>query len=199
MFTGIIEDLGEVIEAKSVNGGMVMKFSCQFAGELSVDDSVSVNGVCQTVVACDESTFTTQLVEETLRKTSFGQRKPGDKVNLERSLTFDQRLDGHVVQGHVDTVGTVKEVLQEETGWLYTIAFPDEYADYIVGRGSIALDGISLTVARDERTDFTVAIIPFTYEHTNMHTLKPGDQVNLEFDILGKYVLRYLKNREGNT
>jgi riboflavin synthase len=199
MFTGIIEDLGTIIEAKDINGGRTMRFSSKFANELEVDDSVCVNGVCQTVIACDDSSFTTQLVEETLRKTSFGSLNEGDKVNLERSLTFDQRLDGHVVQGHVDTVGIVTEVIQEETGWLFTLSFPDEFSDYIVGRGSIALDGISLTVAREQRSAFTVAIIPYTWENTNMHTLKPGDKVNLEFDILGKYVLRYLKNREQNS
>lgn len=197
MFTGIIEDLGHVLEASDSNGGKTMRFSCRFASELSVDDSVCVNGVCQTVVARDDSSFTTQLVEETLRKTNFGDASTGDKVNLERSLTFDQRLDGHVVQGHVDTVGVVEEVIQEETGWLYRISFPEEFSDYIVGRGSIALNGISLTVAREEKTAFTVAIIPYTYEFTNMHELRVGSRVNLEFDILGKYVLRYLKNREG--
>lgn len=196
MFTGIIEDLGHVLEASDSNGGKTMRFSCRFASELSVDDSVCVNGVCQTVVARDDSTFTTQLVEETLRKTNFGDASTGDKVNLERSLTFDQRLDGHVVQGHVDTVGVVEEVIQEETGWLYRISFPEEFSDYIVGRGSIALNGISLTVAREEKTAFTLAIIPYTYEFTNMHELRVGSRVNLEFDILGKYVLRYLKNRE---
>ncbi|MCH8494960.1 MAG: riboflavin synthase [Balneolales bacterium] len=196
MFTGIIEDLGRVEEAIDTNGGRTMKFSSKFATELSVDDSVCVNGVCQTVIACDATSFTTQLVEETLRKTNFSQTKTGDKVNLERSLTFDQRLDGHVVQGHVDIVGEVLEVVEEESGWLYRVGFPDEYSDYIVGRGSITLNGISLTVAREEKTAFTVAIIPYTHEHTNMHQLQPGDSVNLEFDILGKYVLRYLKNRE---
>ncbi|MCC5925826.1 MAG: riboflavin synthase [Bacteroidetes bacterium] len=197
MFTGIIEDLGTVLEATDINGGRTMTFSCKFANELSVDDSVCVNGVCQTVVALDESSFTTQLVEETLRKTNFAAVKAGDKVNLERSLTFDQRLDGHVVQGHVDTVGVVEDVVEEETGWLYRISFPEEYADYIVGRGSITLNGISLTVAREEKAAFTVAIVPYTYEFTNMHELQIGTRVNLEFDILGKYVLRYLKNREG--
>jgi riboflavin synthase len=196
MFTGIIEDLGSVLEAKDVNGGRTMRFSCKFANELTVDDSVCVNGVCQTVVALDDTSFTTQLVEETLRKTNFSESKSGDRVNLERSLTFDQRLDGHVVQGHVDIVGIVEDVIEEESGWLYRISFPDEYSDYIVGRGSIALNGISLTVAREERTAFTVAIIPYTYEFTNMHELIKGSKVNLEFDILGKYVLRYLKNRE---
>jgi len=195
MFTGIIEDLGHIIEAADKNAGRILTFSCRFAHELSVDDSVCINGVCQTVVACTETTFTTQLVEETLRKTNFGDVAAGDKVNFERSLTLQQRLDGHVVQGHVDTVGRVLEVIQEESGWLYRIGFPAEFSDYIVGRGSIAVNGISLTVAREEEKAFTVAIIPYTYDHTNMHTLRAGDAVNLEFDILGKYVLRHLRNR----
>lgn len=196
MFTGIIEDLGRVTGVVDQNGGRVITFSSVFAGELSVDDSVCVNGVCQTVIACNESTFTTQLVEETLRKTNFGSIQADDRVNLERSLTLQQRLDGHVVQGHVDTVGHVLDVTQEDTGWLYRIGFPDEFCDFIVGRGSIALNGISLTVAREERNAFTVAIIPYTYSFTNMHTFKTGDSVNLEFDILGKYVLRHLHNRK---
>jgi riboflavin synthase len=196
MFTGIIEDLGKVVHIEDRDNGRKLTFSSKFASELTVDDSVSINGVCQTVIACDDSTFTTQVIEETLRKTNYGDVRVGDKMNLERSLTLAQRLDGHVVQGHVDTVGDVLEVLEEDSGWLYRIGFPAEFADYIVGRGSIALNGISLTVAREESLSFTVAIIPFTYEQTNMHTLLVGSKVNLEFDILGKYVLRYLKNRE---
>jgi riboflavin synthase len=196
MFTGIIEDLGIVEHIEDRDNGRKLKFSSKFASELSVDDSVSINGVCQTVIACNDSTFTTQVIEETLRKTNYGDVRVGDKMNLERSMTLAQRLDGHVVQGHVDTVGEVLEVLEEESGWLYKIGFSSEFADFIVGRGSIAINGISLTVAREERISLTVAIIPFTYEHTNMHTLVPGSKVNLEFDILGKYVLRYLKNRE---
>lgn len=196
MFTGIIEDLGVVKHVADNEGGRVVVYQSAFARELAVDDSVSINGVCQTVVACDAESFETQLIEETLRKTNFGALKSGDKVNLERSLTLQHRLDGHVVQGHVDTVGLVTEIVQDESGWLYKIGFDEAFSDYIVGRGSIAVNGISLTVAREEKTAFTVAIIPYTYEHTNMHTLAIGDTVNLEFDILGKYVLRYLKNRE---
>lgn len=196
MFTGIIEDLGKVVHIEDRDNGRKLTFSSKFASELTTDDSVAINGVCQTVIACDDSSFTTQVIEETLRKTNYGDVCVGDKMNLERSLTLAQRLDGHVVQGHVDTVGDVLEVIEEDSGWLYRIGFPAEFADYIVGRGSIALNGISLTVAREEQLSFTVAIIPFTYEHTNMHALLVGSKVNLEFDILGKYVLRYLKNRE---
>lgn len=196
MFTGIIEDLGKIERVEPEKNGLRLVFSSAFASELNIDDSVSINGVCQTVIACDEKTFTTQVVEETLRKTNYSDVRSGDMVNLERSLTLAQRLDGHVVQGHVDTIGKVLEIVEESSGWLYKIGIDEAFSDYIVGRGSIAINGISLTVARVDKTAFTVAIIPFTYEHTNMHTLKIGDKVNLEFDILGKYVLRYLKNRE---
>lgn len=192
MFTGIIEGLGTVTAIKSLGEASQVTYTAPFVSALSVDDSVSINGVCQTVIACDEHTFITQLVEETLRKTNFGSLNIGDKVNLERSLTLQHRLDGHIVQGHVDTVAQVIAIEQEETGWLFTISIPESYQSYIVGRGSIAINGISLTVARDLGDAFVVAIIPFTYEHTNMHMLKVGDTVNLEFDILGKYVLKHL-------
>lgn len=195
MFTGIIEKTGIVTTIRSINDGKIVTYRSVLSSELSIDDSVCINGVCQTVIACDNETFTTQLVEETLRKTNFGLLKENDKVNLERSMTMQQRLDGHIVQGHVDTIGTVKEVVQEVTGWLYSIIFDEQYNDHIVGRGSIAVNGISLTVAREIDNGFVIAIIPYTYEHTNMHELQPGSVVNLEFDILGKYVLKYLKSR----
>jgi riboflavin synthase len=195
MFTGIIEGLGEVLEITTMGEASKIRYTAPFAHELSIDDSVSINGVCQTVIDCDTESFTTQLVEETLRKTNFGSLKTGDTVNLERSLTLQQRLDGHIVQGHVDTVARVEAIVQEETGWLYTMQISEQYQNYIVGRGSIAINGISLTVARDMGQSFMVAIIPYTYEHTNMHTLGVGDSVNLEFDILGKYVLKYLANQ----
>ncbi|HAC16452.1 MAG TPA: riboflavin synthase [Bacteroidetes bacterium] len=196
MFTGIIEGLGEVTAVIRSGDGIKVTYSAPFASELSIDDSVCVNGVCQTVIACDSTGFTTQLVEETLRKTNFGSVHVGQKANLERSMTMQHRLDGHIVQGHVDSTSRIISIEQEDTGWLYTIGLDKEQRDYIVGRGSIAINGISLTVARDLGDSFMVAIIPYTYEFTNLHTLKIGDEVNLEFDILGKYVLKYLKNRE---
>jgi riboflavin synthase len=195
MFTGIIEGLGEVVEITSLGEASQVRYTAPFAKELSVDDSVSINGVCQTVIACDSESFVTQLVEETLRKTNFGSLKVGDKVNLERSLTLQHRLDGHIVQGHVDAVAKVLKIEQEETGWLYTISIPEPFQAYVVGRGSVAVNGISLTVARDQVSSFVVAIIPFTYEYTNMHALREGDTVNIEFDILGKYVLKHLQIR----
>ncbi|TVQ13892.1 MAG: riboflavin synthase [Balneolaceae bacterium] len=192
MFTGIIEETGRIEKVKMLDGGREFNIACSFAAELKPDESVSVNGACHTVVRSDEATFTIQSVEETLRKTSMGALKEGDPINLERSMTLDKRLDGHIVQGHVDAVGTVVSVDQEGTDWLFEIEFPAEFETQIVGRGSIALDGISLTVAREQANRFTVAIIPYTWDHTNLSQKKPGDLVNLEFDILGKYVLKYL-------
>lgn len=194
MFTGIIEHLGKVEQISSLKGGIELTISAEseVISTLEVDDSISVNGVCQTVVALSEQTFKIQAVEETLRKTTFDQLSQGDIVNLEQSLTLQTKIDGHIVQGHVDTVGTVDAVEEEGANWLFTISFPEDWAHLIVGRGSIAIDGISLTVARLEETSFTVAIIPYTYEHTTLKDRDPGSKLNLEFDILGKYVARML-------
>lgn len=195
MFNGIIESTGKVAAIRKLDGGLEFDIAWEKAGELGVDDSISINGACQTVVKKTDTQFTVQSVEETLRKTTFGGLDVGDVVNLERSLTLAQRVDGHIVQGHVDTTAEILEMEQDGSNWLVRIAIPEEYSDYIVGRGSIAIDGISLTVARDEDSSFMVAIIPYTYEYTALKHRKPGDFVNLEFDILGKYVLKYLSKR----
>ncbi len=193
MFTGIIEHTGVVKEKRNLKGGLEIDIESELTKTLSVDDSVSINGVCHTVVATNDAVFTVQSVEETLRKTAIGQLEVGNRVNLEDSLTMAKKLDGHVVQGHVDITGTVKSLTDEGTNWLIEVEFPKEFAAYLVPRGSIAIDGISLTVARLEMNSFTVAIIPYTWEHTNLHERKVGDAVNLEFDILGKYVLRAIE------
>jgi riboflavin synthase len=198
MFTGIIEKIGVVETIQDINDGKIVTYRSDLSPELQVDDSISINGVCQTVISQDNELFTTQLIEETLRKSNFGDLAVGHIVNLERSMTMQHRLDGHIVQGHVDTVGIVSKIEQEATGWLFTVTFGEQFNDYIVGRGSIAINGISLTVARDIPNGLVVAIIPYTFEHTNMHTLTAGSAVNLEFDILGKYVLKYMKSRENN-
>ncbi len=193
MFTGIIEEVGKVTEIKSLNGGgQETKIACSFAHTCHIDESISINGACHTVTAFDDETFTVQSVEETLRKTSLGELKPGVGVNLERSLTMDKGLEGHMVQGHVDTTGTVSGIEKEETGWLMTIEYPEEFTNMIVGRGSIGMEGISMTVAREKDNEFTVAIIPYTWEHTNLIDKKIGDPINLEFDVIGKYVVKYL-------
>lgn len=196
MFTGIIKEVGNIDTVKNLDGGKEFTIACDLASNLDIDQSISINGVCHTVTACNAGTFTVQSVEETLRKTNMGSVKEGDSVNLERSMRPDQLIDGHIVQGHVDATGEITAIEQEGTDWLFTIAYPESYRDFIVGRGSIAIDGISLTVASEEGNQFKVAIIPYTYDHTNMHFRKRGDRVNLEFDVLGKYVVRYLKNRD---
>lgn len=195
MFTGIIEELGTIRSIKPLGNGREFEISSSFANEVHIDQSISVNGVCQTVIRQNDMSFTVQAVEETLRKTALGDLREGDKVNLERTLALQQGIEGHLVQGHVDTAGEVGSIDHEGANWLFTIRYPEEFKDLIVGRGSIAIDGISLTVAREEEQAFTVAIIPYTYEHTNMKHLKSGDKVNLEFDMLGKNVVRFLNNR----
>jgi len=196
VFTGIIKSVGTIANITSLDDGKEISIASDFADEVNIDQSISINGVCHTVTACDVNTFTVQSVAETLRKTNIGDLQKNDLVNLERSLRPDQLLDGHIVQGHVDATGYIKKIEQEGTDWLFTVEYPREYSNLIVGRGSIAIDGISLTVANEQDNTFTVAIIPYTYEHTNLNAKEVGDTVNLEFDVLGKYVVKYLENRE---
>jgi riboflavin synthase len=196
MFTGIIKEVGKVESVKDLDGGKEFAIACDLAGNLEIDQSISINGVCHTVTDCDSGAFTVQSVEETLRKTNMGDVAVGDAVNLERSMRTDQLLDGHIVQGHVDATGEIIAIEQEGTDWLFTVEYPEQYKDLIVGRGSISIDGISLTVASEKDNEFKVAIIPYTYEHTNLRDRKKGDAVNLEFDVLGKYVVRYMENRK---
>lgn len=196
MFTGIIKEVGKIKSVKPLTGGREITIVCDLAQQIKVDQSISINGVCHTATRVDGNSFTVQSVDETLRKTNIGTLAEDDLVNLEPSLHPRQLLDGHLVQGHVDATGEISEIEQEGTDWLITIQYDEEFKDLIVGRGSIAIDGISLTVANEQDTTFTVAIIPYTYEHTNFKDRAVGDTVNLEFDILGKYVVKYLKNRE---
>ena len=193
MFTGIISETGEIQSVKSLNGGGIeFEISSSFAGSCHMDESISINGVCHTVTAFNDHTFTVQSIEETLRKTTMGDLTMGIKVNLERSMTLQQGIEGHLVQGHVDTTGKISSMEKEETGWLITVKYPDEFMKMIVGRGSITVEGISLTVAREKGNEFTMAIIPYTWENTNLKFKKVGDSVNLEFDVIGKYVVKYL-------
>ena len=195
MFTGIIEEVGTVTHVDDLGGGKRLTTEAEIAPDLRVDQSVSIDGACQTVVDVDTDagTFAVDTIEETLRKTTFGSLAAGTPVNLERALQTGDRLDGHFVQGHVDATGTIAAVEREETDWLYTVQFDPQYASYLIPVGSIAVDGISLTVARLEENTFTVAIIPHTYEVTNVaETWTEGAGVNLEFDLIGKYVARSL-------
>jgi len=196
MFTGIIEEVGRVADVRDLGGGNRLTIEAALAPELRIDQSVSINGACQTVVEVDpeQGTFAVDTIEETLRKTTFGSLEAGTPVNLERAVKAGDRLDGHFVQGHVDTTATIVEVEREDTDRLYTIEFDPEYAAYLIPVGSIAVDGISLTVARLDESTFTVAIIPHTYTETTVsETWRKGAAVNLEFDLIGKYVARSLK------
>ncbi len=195
MFTGIVEERGIVKKVNEMKGGKELFISSSFVDEVHVDESIAVNGVCLTVVSFTDEAFKVQCVDETLRKTNLGTLEEGNSVNLERSLTLDKAIEGHIVQGHVDITGTVKKIERDEADILMTIEFPPEYDDYIVGRGSVATDGISMTVARDTGNSFVMAIIPYTWEHTNLKDKKVGDPVNLEFDIFGKYIIKYLEKR----
>jgi riboflavin synthase len=190
MFTGLIEAMGEVAEVKPTPAGFRLRLTSALARELTPGDSLAVNGVCLTVVSADADGIHADISPETARVTSLGLLKRGSIVNLERPLRADGRLGGHFVQGHVDATATVEDIRQDGDSYWLTIKFPPLLAPYIVRKGSITVNGVSLTVAGVDDRHFDVQIIPFTWEHTNLHVLKPGDQVNVECDILGKYVVR---------
>ena len=191
MFTGLVETVGEVVECKPTSGGTRVRVrSSRLAGELSPGDSLAVNGVCLTVILANADEIHADLGPETLRVTTLGALERGTLVNLERPLRADSRFGGHFVQGHVDAIGHVEELRADaEFHWL-TVSFPASLAPYIVHRGSIAVDGISLTVAGLGTDRFDVQVVPYTLEHTNMRRLQVRDRVNLECDMVGKYVVR---------
>ncbi len=199
MFTGIVTEVGTVKKAESFQGGREFHIECSFAGQTRVDESISVNGACMTVTGQNDKTFSFQSVEETLRKTTFGDLREGDPVNLERSLRADQAIEGHFVQGHVDTVGTIENITADGADRLITVGYPAEYEPYVVGRGSIAVDGVSMTIAKDSPEKFTIAIIPYTWENTIFESRKVGGRVNLEFDIFGKYVVKYMSKLKADS
>jgi riboflavin synthase len=190
MFTGLIEAIGVVAEVKPVPAGFRLRLTTGMAPELASGDSLSVNGVCLTVVAADVDGVHADISPETARVSALGTLRPGALVNLERPLRADARLGGHFVQGHVDATGTIEDIRREGDSYWVTLKFPPLLAPYIVRKGSIAVNGISLTVAGVDDRHFDVQIIPYTWEHTNLHLAKQGDSVNLECDILGKYVVR---------
>jgi len=193
MFTGLIEAVGEIAEVKPTPGGFRLRVTTPLAAQLAPGDSLAVNGVCLTVVSADQDGIHADVTPETVRVTSFGTLRRGSMVNLERPMRADSRVGGHFVQGHVDATGTVDEIRQEgDSSWL-TIKFPTDLAPFIVRKGSIAVNGISLTVAGVDDRRFDVQIIPFTNEHTNLRFARLADVVNIECDILGKYVARALE------
>ena len=192
MFTGIIEEVGAIADVRPLAGGRRLRVTCSFADALAVDESVAVDGVCLTVVSHDADGFEAVAVEETLSKTALGDRATGDSVNLERAMVLGARLDGHLVQGHVDTTGVVERIDALEDSHLVWVRYPAAYRSHLIPRGSIAVDGISLTVARLDEPEgtFVVAVIPHTWSQTTASEWAVGARVDLEFDLVGKYVLR---------
>ncbi len=190
MFTGIIEDIGEISQLKEEGDNLHITVRSQLAPELKVDQSVSHNGVCLTVVEVDSEFYVVTAISETLDKSNLGGLELGSQVNLERAMKLGDRLDGHIVQGHVDQTGRCIKVVENDGSWVYTFEYDSHAGNVTIEKGSITVNGVSLTVVDSKPNEFSVAIIPFTYEHTNFNQLRKGDVVNLEFDVVGKYLKR---------
>jgi len=193
MFTGIIEELGTVIGLRPDGTNVHIDLQAEFTNELRIDQSVAHNGVCLTVVEISENQYTVTAIEETLLRSNLSNWKPGTGVNLERCMPASGRFDGHIVQGHVDTTGTCVNVEERDGSWNYHFEYEANENNVTVEKGSITINGVSLTVVESSINKFSVSIIPYTYEHTNFHSLVVGSRVNLEFDIVGKYVARLMK------
>ncbi len=192
MFTGIIEAVGILQQIRQEGSNFIFTIESPFTSALKVDQSVSHNGACLTVTAIHDDTYEVIAVEETLQKTNLGSLQIGHSINLERSMQMNGRIDGHIVQGHVDRVGICQEREDRDGSWIFTFSYDASTQDITVEKGSICVNGVSLTVVNSQTDRFSVAIIPYTYEHTNFKDVKVNDPVNLEFDILGKYVQKYL-------
>jgi riboflavin synthase len=197
MFSGIVEETAKVAALKKEKDNLHITLECSFVNELKIDQSISHNGVCLTVVDITDKTYTVTAIQETLLKSNLGLLEVGDKVNLERSTKLDGRLDGHMVQGHVDLTATCTGVREAEGSWYYSFEYEPTSGEHItVEKGSVSVNGVSLTVVNSKERSFEVAIIPFTWEVTNFHTFKPGTVVNIEFDIIGKYIAKILKQMQ---
>lgn len=190
MFTGIIEDLGTIEKLQKEGGNLNLTISSSITTELKIDQSIAHNGVCLTIVDIDNEKYTVTAIQETLDKTNLGMLDKGDRVNLERAMRLGDRLDGHIVQGHVDQTGTCISVIEENGSWFYTFEYGSDKDNITIEKGSVTVNGVSLTVVNSKLNEFSVAIIPYTYEHTTFHSIKEGDKVNLEFDVIGKYIKR---------
>jgi len=190
MFTGIIEDLGKVEKIEKENGNVHFTLSCPFTNELKIDQSLAHNGTCLTVVKINGNQYTVTAIDETLIRTNLNELEVGSIINLERCMLMGSRLDGHVVQGHVDTTGICKEIIEHDGSTEFVFEY--DYDEVTVSKGSITVNGVSLTVVQSQNRLFSVHIIPFTIEHTNFKTFKVGTKVNLEFDIIGKYVKKLM-------
>lgn len=198
MFSGIVEETAKVVKLVKDQENLHITMECSFVNELKIDQSVSHNGVCLTVVDITDKTYTVTAIKETLIKSNLGLLQLGDKVNLERSTKLDGRLDGHMVQGHVDLTAICKDVREADGSWYFTFEFDPQNEEHLtVEKGSVSVNGVSLTVVNSKDNSFEVAIIPFTYDITNFHTFEAGTVINLEFDIIGKYIARILKAQMG--
>ena len=193
MFTGIIEDVGKITDLRTENTNLHLTIASKLSSELKIDQSVAHNGVCLTVVSCNDIEYTVTAIKETLEKSNLGFLKINDWVNLERCMQFGGRIDGHIVQGHVDQKGIVDRIINENGSWLMSISYKPLIAHLLVDKGSITVNGVSLTVVSPTQNIFSIAVIPFTFENTMFHNLNEGDHVNLEFDILGKYIGAYME------
>ncbi len=195
MFSGIVEAVARVENITTPGGSMHLTLSCPFTNELHIDQSIAHNGVCLTVVDIEGQNYTVTAIAETLSKTNLGEFKIGDEVNLERSMRPDKLLDGHIVQGHVDTTARCISVKETDGSWYFTFKYaPQDKGGYVtVEKGSVTVNGVSLTVCDSKIDEFSVAIIPYTFEHTNFHNFKVGSVVNIEFDIIGKYIARFME------
>jgi riboflavin synthase len=193
MFTGIIEDLGKVMALQHDHGNLHITVASNIWQELKIDQSVAHNGVCLTVIAIADGTHTVTAIEETLNKTNLGELQVGDIVNLERCMQMNARLDGHIVQGHVDQTASCTAFRELDGSWEYTFQYDASKGNVTVEKGSACVNGISLTVVNSQADSFSVAIIPYTYQHTNLQNVRVGSTVNLEFDIIGKYVARLMQ------
>ncbi len=197
MFSGIVEETGIVKNIRKEGENVHFSLSCNFVNELKIDQSLSHNGVCLTVVELTDNTYTVTAIQETLIKSNLGKLTVGDKVNLERSMKPDSLLDGHIVQGHVDQTAICTKVDEADGSWYYTFEYEPQNDDITVEKGSVSVNGVSLTVVNSKDNSFQVAIIPFTHEITNFHTIKKGTVVNIEFDIIGKYITKIVKQYMG--
>lgn len=192
MFTGIIETTAKVVALEKEQSNLHLTLSSSITNELKIDQSVAHNGICLTVVAINGDQYTVTAIDETLEKTNLGSIKVGDTVNLERAMKMGARLDGHIVQGHVDQTATCTQVENKDGSWIFTFDYNPSLNNVTIEKGSICINGVSLTVINSKEHSFSVAIIPYTYEHTGFKNMKSGDTVNLEFDVIGKYVKRLM-------
>lgn len=190
MFTGIIEEIGEIKSLSRDGNNLHIEIASNLTPQLKIDQSVSHNGVCLTVVTLNESSYVVTAIQETLSKTNLDELEVGDAVNLERAMKLGDRLDGHIVQGHVDQTAKCTDIVSQDGSWIFTFTYRQDPGNITIEKGSITVNGVSLTVVNSKESSFSVAIIPYTYEHTNFHKIEIGSKVNLEFDVIGKYVRR---------